>query len=69
MEGSNKRVVGSIDEWAAEEVSCSRATFYEVLLNEYKNRIVSLQGSIDADRKYKSVLLPENLRAHLQLSV
>jgi hypothetical protein len=47
------RVVGRIDEWAAEEVSCSRSTFYEVLLNEYKNRIVSLQGSIDADRKYK----------------
>jgi hypothetical protein len=29
------RVVGRIDEWAAEEVSCSRSTLYEVLLNEY----------------------------------
>jgi hypothetical protein len=47
------RVIGSVQEWAAEEVSCSRSTFYEVLLNEYKNRIVSLQGAIDADRKYK----------------
>jgi hypothetical protein len=47
------RTVGGVEYWAAEEVSCSRSTFYEVLLNEYKNRIVSLQGSIDADRKYK----------------
>jgi hypothetical protein len=47
------RRVGSVDVWAAEEMSCSRSTFYEVLLNEYKNRIVALQGSIDADRKYK----------------
>jgi hypothetical protein len=47
------RVVGGVEAWSAEEVSCSKSTFYEVLLNEYKNRIVSLQGSIDADRKYR----------------
>ncbi|MFN9905068.1 MAG: hypothetical protein ACK56F_02940, partial [bacterium] len=47
------RGIGGVEDWSAEEVSCSKSTFYEVLLNEYKNRIVSLQGSIDADRKYR----------------
>jgi hypothetical protein len=36
--------IGSVEEWAMEDLSCSRAVFYEVLLNEFKNRIVALQG-------------------------
>jgi len=47
------RRVGKVEEWAKEDVSCSRATLYEVLLNEYKNRIIALQGGIDRDNKYK----------------
>ena len=45
--------IGSIDEWSVEEISCSRSTYYEVLLNEYKNRIIALQGALDKDSKYK----------------
>ncbi len=46
-----------------EDISCSRATYYEVLLNEYKNRIVALQGGIDKDNKYKRRWLVSKLRA------
>ncbi len=55
--------IGSIDEWNVEEISCSRSTYYEVLLNEYKNRIVALQGGIDKDNKYKRRWLVSKLRA------
>jgi hypothetical protein len=61
----NARVhrIGSIDEWNVEEISCSRSTYYEVLLNEYKNRIVALQGGIDRDSKYKRRWLVSKLRS------
>ena len=55
--------IGSIDEWSVEEISCSRSTYYEVLLNEYKNRIVALQGGIDKDNKYKRRWLVSKLKA------
>jgi exonuclease III len=55
--------IGNIDEWSVEEISCSRSTYYEVLLNEYKNRIVALQGGIDKDNKYKRRWLVSKLRA------
>ncbi len=45
--------IGSIDEWALEELCCSRSSFYEVLLNEYKNRLIALQGGLDRDNKYR----------------
>ena len=54
--------VGSIQEWTQEEMSCSRTTFYEVLLLEIKGRLVSLQGGIDKDEKYKRDWLVAQLR-------
>ena len=61
------RGIGSIDEWALEELSCSRAMFYEVLLNEYKNRIVALQGGIDKDSKYKRRWLVSKVRMFTEI--
>ena len=61
------QVIGSIDEWAMEELSCSRSTFYEVLLNEYKNRIVALQGGIDKDNKYTRKWLVSKVRVYTDL--
>jgi len=61
------QVIGSIDEWAVEELSCSRSTFYEVLLNEYKNRIVALQGGIDKDNKYTRKWLVSKVRVYTDL--
>jgi exonuclease III len=59
--------IGSIDEWAQEELSCSRSTFYEVLLNEYKNRIVALQGGLDRDNRYKRDWLVSKIRVYTEL--
>ncbi len=61
------RGIGSIDEWALEDLSCSRAVFYEVLLNEYKNRIVALQGGIDKDSKYKRKWLVSKVRMFTEI--
>ncbi len=59
--------VGNVDEWAQEELSCSRSLFYEVLLNEYKNRIVCLQGGIDRDNKYMRKWLVSKLKAFTEV--
>ncbi len=59
--------IGSIDEWAVEELSCSRSTFYEVLLNEYKNRIIALQGGIDKDCKYRRKWLVSKVRMFTEI--
>jgi len=59
--------IGSVDEWAMEEVSCSRAVFYEVVLNEFKNRIIALQGGIDKDEKYTRKWLVSKVRVFTEL--
>jgi hypothetical protein len=51
--GVKIREIGDIRDICNREMSCSSTILYEVLLNEYKNRIVALQGGIDRDRKYK----------------
>jgi hypothetical protein len=56
-----------IDEWAVEELSCSRSIFYEVLLNEYKNRIIALQGGIDKDSKYRRKWLVSKVRMFTEI--
>jgi hypothetical protein len=59
--------IGPVDEWAAEDLSCSRSSFYEVLLNEYKNRIVGLQGGIDRDTKYMRRWLVSKVKAFTEI--
>ncbi len=61
------RRIGSLDEWAKEDLSCSRSTFYEILLNEYKNRIIALQGGIDSDSKYRRKLLVSKVRMFTEI--
>ncbi len=57
--------IGNVEEWEIEELSCSRAVFYEVLLNEFKNRIIALQGGID--EKYKRNWLVSKVRVFTEL--
>jgi hypothetical protein len=47
------RELGDLNELNDLELSCSDTTFYEVLLNEYKNRLVALQGNMDSRKLYK----------------
>jgi len=61
------RRVGKVEEWAREEVSCSISTFYEVLLNEYKNRIIALQGGLDRDSRYKREWLLSRRRVYAEI--
>ncbi len=56
-----------VDEWALEELSCSRTSFYEVLLNEYKNRIIALQGGIDRDNKYRRKWLVSKIKSFTEI--
>ncbi len=58
---------GGVQEWAVEEISCSRSTFYEVLLNEYKNRIIALQGALDKDSKYKREWLLSRRKVYAEI--
>ncbi len=54
------RAMGNIQLLGDRELSCTASSFYEVLLNEYKNRIVALQGGLDRDRKYRRKWLEAN---------
>ena len=47
------RELGELNELNDLELQCSATTFYEVLLNEYKNRLVALQGNLDARKTFK----------------
>jgi hypothetical protein len=58
---------GGVQDWAKEEVSCSRSTFYEVLLNEYKNRIIALQGALDKDSRYKREWLLSRRKVYAEI--
>jgi hypothetical protein len=49
------------------ELSCNDTTFYEVLLNEYKNRLVALQGNIDSRKLYKRKWLEKKLEVFKRL--
>jgi hypothetical protein len=42
-------------------------TFYEVLLNEFKNRLVALQGNIDSRKVYKLKWLAKKLEVFKRL--
>ncbi len=59
--------VGNPERLVDRNMSCSHRTFYEVLLNEYKNRIIALQGGLDKDRKYKRKWLEKRIGVYEQL--
>ena len=61
------RRIGNIQDWEEEELNCTRSTFYEVLLNELKNRIVALQGGIDKDSKYKRNWLVSKIKVYREI--
>ena len=42
--GNKIREIGSITDLDDRAITSTRATFYEVLLIEYKNRVIALQG-------------------------
>ncbi len=56
------RELGNLSDISGRRMSCSNSVLYEVLLNEYKNRIVALQGGLDRDRKYKKKWLEGNAK-------
>jgi hypothetical protein len=45
------RELGNLSDISSRRMSCSNSVLYEVLLNEYKNIIVALQGGLDRDMK------------------
>ncbi len=47
------RLLGNLEELNNLELQCSPTVFYEVLINEYKNRFIALQGKVDARRVFK----------------
>jgi len=49
------------------ELSCSATTFYEVLLNEYKNRLVAFQASINKEEQYMRVWLVKKVENFTRL--
>jgi hypothetical protein len=61
------RELGDLAELNDLELSCSDTTFYEVLLNEYKNRLVALQGNIDSRKLYKRKWLAKKLEVFKRL--
>ncbi len=56
------RELGELNELNDLELQCTATTFYEVLLNEYKNRLVALQGNIDARKTFKRKWLAKKLK-------
>jgi len=61
------RGLGDLNELNDLELQCSPTTFYEVLLNEYKNRLVSLQGNIDSRKLFKRKWLAKKLEVFRRL--
>jgi hypothetical protein len=61
------RGLGELDELNYLALQCSHTTFYEVLLNEYKNRIVALQGNLDGRKTYKRKWLAKKLEVFRRL--
>ena len=47
------RRIGDLNDLHEHLLQCSATTFYEILLNEYRNRVIALQGSLDALKTYK----------------
>ncbi len=61
------RDLGDLNELNDLELTCSDTTFYEVLLNEYKNRLVALQGNLDSRKLYKRKWLAKKLEVFKRL--
>ncbi len=61
------RGLGDLNELNDLEIQCSPTLFYEVLLNEYKNRLVSLQGNIDSRKVFKRKWLAKKLEVFKRL--
>jgi hypothetical protein len=61
------RELGDLNELNDLELSCSDTTFYEVLLNEYKIRLVALQGNMDSRKLYKRKWLAKKLEVFKRL--
>jgi hypothetical protein len=55
------RLLGNLEELNNLELQCSPTVFYEVLVNEYKNRFIALQGNVDARRVFKRKWLAKKL--------
>jgi exonuclease III len=61
------RRLGNLEELNDLELQCSPTVFYEVLINEYKNRFVALQGNVDARRTFKRKWLAKKLEIFKRL--
>jgi hypothetical protein len=61
------RLLGNLNELNNLELQCSPTTFYEVLINEYKNRCIALQGNVDARKVFKRKWLAKKLEVFKRL--
>jgi len=61
------RRLGDLNELNNLELQCSPTTFYEVLINEYKNRFIALQGNVDARKVFKRKWLAKKLEVFKRL--
>jgi len=61
------RDLGPLDDIVIRQKTCSDSVFYEVLLNEYKNRFKALQGSFEKDKTYKRNWLLNKIKVFEEL--
>ncbi len=61
------RTLGNLEDLNNLELQCTPTVFYEVLINEYKNRFIALQGNVDARRVFKRKWLAKKVEIFKRL--
>jgi hypothetical protein len=61
------RNLGPLEDLNELDLQFTHTTFYEVLLNEFKNRLIALQGNIDSRKVYKRKWLAKKLEVFKRL--